>query len=721
MLYKISAGVLLILGVFMATRVPFGFTEKDQKTFVYPKSRMDSQVDSYHGIEVKDPYRYLEDPDSEETKEWVRAQNLLTFDYLSQIPEREGIRARLESLWNYERYGLIVKKTNRYFFTKNNGLQNQSILYTFAELGENPEVLLDPNLLSLEGTTSLNFYSPSEDGNLLAYGISKAGSDWVEIKVLDVQSKKELKDHLKWVKFSGATWKADGSGFYYARYEKPADENLYEALNYNQKVYFHKVGTYQEEDVLVYERSDHKDWVFQTTISEDEKYIIISAVAGAAAKNGVFYKDLTSKTSFQELFSKFDAQYHYIGNEGSLFWFKTDLRASKGRIIAVDLNQPQEEFWKEVVSESQDTLLDASLVGNRFILSYLKDAHSQIRIFTLDGALEKEVLLPSFGSADGFSGKRKDSETFYAFTSFTDPSTIYRYDFFTGESKAIFQPAFPLSLENFEIKQVFYKSLDGTEVPMFVVSKKELTLDGNNPMILYGYGGFDVSVTPFFSPAVITWLEMGGVFAVANIRGGGEYGEAWHSGGKLENKQNSFNDFIAAAEWLIAEKITSPSKLSISGGSNGGLLVGACITQRPELFGAAVPSVGVLDMLRYHKFTIGWAWIPEYGSSENVDQFSYLYKYSPLHNIYPEKKYPPTLILTADHDDRVVPAHSFKFAATLQESQKIFSPIFIRIETSAGHGAGKPTSKVINETADKFAFLVKQLEMEITNCCYFKK
>lgn len=712
MLYKISAGILLILGVFMATGFPFGFREEAQKTLAYPKSRMDSQVDTYHGVQVKDPYRYLEDPDSEETKAWVRAQNLLTFDYLSQIPARESIRSRLESLWNYERYGLILKKTNRYFFTKNNGLQNQSILYTFTRIGENPEVLLDPNQLSVEGITSLNFYSPSEDGNLLAYGISKAGSDWVEIKVLDVQTKKELIDHLKWVKFSGATWSPDGTGFYYARYEKPADENLYEALNYNQKVYFHKIGTSQEEDILIYERLDHKDWIFQSTVSEDEKYIVISAVAGAAAKNGVFYKDLTCKASFQELFSKFDAQYHYIGNEGTLFWFKTDLGASKGRVIAVDLNHPQEEFWEEVIPESSDTLLDVSLVGDRFILSYLKDAHSQIKVFTLDGSLEKEVTLPSLGSADGFSGKGTDKETFYAFTSFTDPSTIYRYDFLTGESRAVFQPAFPVPLENFEIKQVFYKSLDGTEVPMFIVSQKELTLDGNNPVILYGYGGFDVSITPFFSPAVVAWLEMGGVFVVANIRGGGEYGEAWHSGGKLASKQNSFDDFIAAAEWLIAEKITSPLKLSISGGSNGGLLVGACITQRPELFGAAVPAVGVLDMLRYHKFTIGWAWVPEYGSSEEADQFSYLHKYSPLHNIYPGKKYPPILILTADHDDRVVPAHSFKFAATLQESQKTFSPIFIRIETSAGHGAGKPTSKLINETADKFAFLVKELKME---------
>ncbi|MES2199787.1 MAG: prolyl oligopeptidase family serine peptidase [Chlamydiota bacterium] len=673
---------------------------------------MDSKVDNYHGVEVKDPYRYLEDLDSEETKEWVQAQNLLTFDYLSQIPEREAIRKRLESLWDYERYGLISKKGSRYFFTKNDGLQNQYVLYTFKQLGETPEVLLDPNLLSSDGTTSLNFYSPSEDGKLLAYGISRAGSDWVEIKVLDVQSKKELSDHVKWVKFSGASWLQDGTGFYYTCYDKPAEDRLYEALNYHQKVYFHKMGTSQEEDLLVHERLDHKDWMFQPLVTEDGKYLVISVVQGAASKNAVFYKDLTSKGPLQELFSAFDARYDYIGNEGTLFWFKTDLNASKGRVIAVDLNHREESAWKEVIPESRDTLLDVSLVGDRFVVSYLKDAHSQIRIFNLDGFLEKSVALPSLGTAEGFSGKRQDREAFYTFTSFTDPSTVYRYDFLTGESSVIFQPNFPASLENFEIKQVFYKSPDGTEIPMFIVSRKGLILNGSNPLTLYGYGGFDVSVTPFFSPAVVAWLEMGGVFAVANIRGGGEYGEAWHNAGKLENKQKVFDDFIAAAEWLIAEKITSPAKLSITGGSNGGLLVGACITQRPELFGAAVPSVAVLDMLRYHKFTIGWAWIPEYGSSEDAFQFSYLYKYSPLHNVFSGRKYPPVLILTADHDDRVVPAHSFKFAATLQESQGTFSPLLIRIETSAGHGAGKPTTKLINETADKFAFLVKQLEMQ---------
>ncbi len=715
LILKVSAGVVLILGAIMAGGFLFSFKGETQKSFTYPKSRVDAQVDNYHGVEVKDPYRYLEDLDSEETKKWVQSQNLLTFDYLSQIPQRETIRKRLESLWNYERYSLVFKKDSRYFFTKNDGLQNQNVLYTFKQIGDAPEVLLDPNQLSIDGTTSLSFYSPSEDGKLLAYGLSKAGSDWVEIKVLDIQTKKELQDHLKWVKFSGASWLPNGTGFYYARYEKPVDEGLYEALNYHQKVYFHKIGTSQEEDLLVYERLDHKDWIFSSDVTEDEKYLVISAVEGAASKNAVFYKSLTSEEIPKALFSKFDAKYTYIGNEGTLFWFKTDLNAPKGRVIAVDLNHPEETSWKEVISESVDTLLDVSLVGDRFLVSYLKDAHSQIQIHHLDGSLEKVIALPSLGTVDGFSGKRKDKETFYTFTSFTDPSTVYRYDFEAEESTIIFQPAFPASLESFEIKQIFYTSLDGTKVPMFLVSQKGLTLNGNNPVILYGYGGFDVSITPFFSPAVIAWLEMGGVFAVANIRGGGEYGEAWHTLGKLENKQNGFDDFIAAANWLIAEKITSPSKLSISGGSNGGLLVGACITQRPELFRAAVPSVGVFDMLRYQKFTIGWAWVPEYGSSDRADQFAYLYKYSPLHNVHKGRAYPSILILTADHDDRVVPSHSFKFAATLQESQEEFSPILIRIETSAGHGAGKPTSKLINEAADKFAFLVKELKMESAN------
>ncbi len=706
MVYKIF--FLSILGVVMNFSA-FG-SSKESKVLVYPKSRQDAQVDVYHGIAVKDPYRYLEDPDKEETKTWVKAQNQLTFDYLSQIPQREKIRKRLESLWNYERYGLVFKKAGRYFFSKNNGLQNQSAVYIFEKLGETPSLLLDPNKLSDNGTVALNFYIPSEDGKLLAYGLSQAGSDWVDIKVLDIETGKELSDHLKWIKFSEVSWLPDSSGFYYSCYEKP-EEGVFESLNVNQKIYFHQIGHPQKEDLLVYERPDHKEWFFSSHVTEDGKFLVISVLKGSASENAIFYKKIDEIKTTYELFSKFDAKVKYVGNEENLFWFQTDKGAHKGRIIEVDLNFPEEGNWKELIPESVDTLQDATLIGEQFVLTYLKDVHSQIHFFNLDGSFQKELILPSLGAVRGFSGKKLDFETFYIFTSFTSPETVYRYDFESKKSEIFFQPTFPLSLKEFEIKQVFYSSLDGTKIPMFIVSRKDLLLDGKNPVLLAGYGGFNISVEPFFSTEVAAWLEMGGVFVLANIRGGGEYGEAWHSAGNLENKQNCFDDFISAAEWLISEKITSPSKLAIYGGSNGGLLVGACMIQRPELFGAVVPAVGVLDMLRYQKFTIGWAWVPEYGSSEKANQFAYLYKYSPLHNIQSGTAYPPTLILTGDHDDRVVPAHSFKFAATMQGAQEGESPILIRIETSAGHGAGKPISKVIDETADKLAFLIKQLQM----------
>jgi len=653
----------------------------------------------------------LEESNSDETKEWVRAQNLLTFGYLNKIPEKEAIRKRLSDLWNYERFGLVSKEGCRYFLCRNDGLQNQDVLYSFENLGEDPKLLLDPNNFSSDGTSSLSFYSPSQDGNLLAYGISKAGSDWVSIKVLDVKTQKELKDHIELVKFSDATWLPDGTGFYYARYDQPKEGHEKEALNYYQKVYLHKLGTPQEEDILVYDRPDHKDWVFGPTVTEDEKYLVIDARKGSASENAVFYKETASDGSWKELFPKFDARYSYIGNDGTTFWFKTDLGAPKGKIVAVDLNHPEEQSWKELVPESENNMQYVQLVGNRFIVGYLKDVHSQIAQFSLEGILEKEIALPSIGMALGFGGLKSDMETFYAFTSFTNPSTVYRYDFLTGESEVVFKPSFPMSLDDFEIKQIFYTSRDGAQVPMSLVSRKGMPLDRNNPVRLSGYGGFNIPVTPAFSPEGAAWLEMGGVLAIANIRGGGEYGEEWHDAGRLQRKQNVFDDFIAAAEWLIEEKVTSPSKLAIIGGSNGGLLVGACVTQRPELFGAAIPMAGVLDMLRYHLFTIGWAWIPEYGSSESIEHFQSLYKYSPLHNLRKGTSYPPTLIFTADHDDRVVPAHSFKFAATMQESQGGASPILIRIETDAGHGAGMPTSKRIDAAADRFAFLVKSLKM----------
>jgi len=711
MFYKMSLALLLMFGVFMFTKGSLSSSGKDQKGIVYPNSRQDSQVDSYHGVEVKDPYRYLEESSSDETKEWVRAQNLITFNYLDQIPQREAIRKRLNDLWNYERFGLVSKEGSRYFLCKNDGLQNQDVLYFFDKVGDVPKLLLDPNNFSSDGTSSLSFYSPSHDGNLLAYGISKAGSDWVTIKLLDVENQRELDEEINWVKFSDATWLPDGTGFYYSRYDQPEEGREKEALNFYQKVYFHKVGTSQNEDALVYDSPDHKDWVFGSIVSEDGKYLIIDARKGSASENAIFYKKIGSNDSWKELFSDFNARYHYIGNDGTTFWFKTDLGAPKGKVVAVDLKNPSEKFWKELIPESDNNIQYVQLVGNRFIVGYLKDVHSQIAQFDLDGTLEKEINLPSIGMALGFSGLQKDMETFYVFTSYTKPSTVYRYDFLTGESDLVFEPAFPMLLDDFEIKQVFYPSKDGVRIPMSLVSRKGMALDGNNPVRLSGYGGFNIPVTPAFSPEGAAWLEMGGVLAIANTRGGAEYGEEWHNAGRLQRKQNVFDDFIAAAEWLIEEKVTSPSKLAIIGGSNGGLLVGACVTQRPDLFGAAIPMAGVLDMLRYHLFTIGWAWVPEYGSSDLLEHFESLYKYSPLHNLQRGTSYPPTLILTADHDDRVVPAHSYKFAAAMQEVQGGDSPILIRIETDAGHGAGMPTSKRIDAAADRFAFLFKSLNM----------
>lgn len=700
---------LAMLGALLMTGNS-GFAEG---TIQYPRFRTDQQVDNYHGVKVLDPYRFLEDPHAPETKAWINAENAITFDYLKKIPFRDAIYNRLESLWDYEKYGIIFKAGKKYFLSKNNGLQNQSVLYTLDRVGGTPRVLLDPNLLSKDGTTALSFYVPSENGKFLAYGLSTSGSDWTEIRVRDVDSRRDFPDQLRWVKFSYAAWTKDAKGFFYCCYNEPFADSKYEAVNYNQKLYYHKLGTYQEEDVLIYESPDHKEWLFSPTVSEDGKYLIITVSQGTDSKNGIFYKDLSTNGPIVELLPNFDAQYQYAGNDGNLFWIKTNKDAVRSKLIAIDINNPDPNEWRELIPEKEDTLVSVGYVQNHFFAGYLQDAHSRIDLYSLDGTFEKTLALPSLGSAFGFYGKRTDTETFYAFTSFTQPSTIYRYDILKDKSEIVYQPSLAIATEDYETKQVFYESKDGTKVPLFLSYKKGLKYNGENPVYLYGYGGFGISLTPAFSPASLAWMEMGGVFAVAILRGGGEYGEAWHEAGKLHNKQNVFDDFIAGAEWLIKSKVTKPAKLAIGGASNGGLLVGACLTQRPELFGAATPSVGVMDMLRFHKFTIGWAWVPEYGSSEDPAQFAYLYKYSPLHNIRPGTAYPPTLVLTADHDDRVVPAHSFKFSATLQQAQGGSAPILIRIETAAGHGAGKPTFKLIDEAADKWAFIAHHLKMEI--------
>ncbi|MEH2419987.1 MAG: prolyl oligopeptidase family serine peptidase [Nostoc sp.] len=693
-----------------------------EKPLTYPSSHKSNQVDNYHGTLVADPYRWLEDPDSEETRTWIEAQNQVTYGYLSEIPTREKIKQRLTKLWDYEKYGIPFKEgeslqdgsTERYFYFKNDGLQNQSVLYTLKTLEDQPKVLLDPNKLSEDGTVALSGLSISEDGKLLAYGLSASGSDWQEWKVRDVETGEDLQDHLKWIKFSGASWTHDHQGFFYSRYDEPNEKTQLEDVNYYQKLYYHHLGKPQSEDVLIYHRPDQKEWGFSGGVTEDGRYLIISIWLGTDSKNLFFYKDLTNPNAeVVELINQFEADYSFINNDDSVFYFRTDLNASRGRVIAIDTTNPAKENWREIIPQSAETLESVGILNNQFVADYLKDAHSQIKIFDLKGAFVREVELPGLGSAGGFDGKRNDTETFYIYTSFTTPGTIYRYDMTTGKSIVFRQPEVDFNSDDYETKQVFYHSKDGTRVPMFITHKKGIKLDGNNPTYLYAYGGFNASMTPGFSVSLLIWMEMGGVYAMPNIRGGGEYGEEWHQAGMKDKKQNVFDDFIGAAEWLIANKYTKTDKLAIAGGSNGGLLVGACMAQRPDLFGAALPAVGVMDMLRFHKFTIGWAWTSEYGSADNPEEFPALYAYSPLQNLKPDTAYPATLITTADHDDRVVPAHSFKFAAALQEVHAGDAPTLIRIETKAGHGAGKPTAKIIEEAADKWAFLVRTLDVEV--------
>jgi len=683
---------------------------QSNKTLVYPSSQTVNQVDDYHGTPVTDPYRWLEDPDSEPTRAWIEAQNRLTFDYLEEIPARKQIKQRLSQLWDYEKYGVPFKQGNRYFYFKNDGLQNQSVLYTLSALDAAPEVLLDPNTLSEDGTVALSGLAMSEDGKRMAYGLSTSGSDWQEWHVREVETRQDLADQLQWIKFSGAAWTHDNQGFFYSRYDEPNKATKLEDTNYFQKLFYHRIGTSQSEDVLIYHRPNEKEWGFDGHVTEDGQYLIISVWRGSDRKNLVFYQDLTAEAApIVELIDQFEADYSFIGNDGPVFWFRTDLDAPRGRVISIDI---KDRTVQEIIPQAAETLDDVSLLHNQFVVAYLKDASTQIQIFDLNGDLVQEVPLPGIGSVSGFNGKRYDSETFYGFTSFTTPTTIYRYDLVKGESTVFRQPQVDFDSEDYQTEQVFYPSKDGTRVPMFITYKKGLELNGQNPTYLYGYGGFNISLTPTFSVSNLVWMELGGIYAVPNLRGGGEYGEAWHQAGTKLNKQNVFDDFIAAAEWLIDHQYTSPAKLAIGGGSNGGLLVGACMTQRPDLFAAALPAVGVMDMLRFQKFTIGWAWVPDYGSSDDPEEFKALYAYSPLHNLKPSTTYPATLITTADHDDRVVPAHSFKFAAALQAAHSGSAPVLIRIETKAGHGAGKPTAKVIDEVGDRWAFLVRVLDMQ---------
>lgn len=679
--------------------------------FSYPPSRMVDHVDDYHGTKVADPYRWLEDDNAAETKAWVEAQNKVTFGYLEKIPARKAIKDRLTKLWNYERYGVPSREGGRYFFSKNDGLQNQSALYTMRTLDDTPRVLLDPNTLSADGTVALTGYEVTHDGRLMAYSISVAGSDWNEFKVRDIETGQDRPDHLKWVKSSGAAWTKDGAGFYYSRYDEPTGTNVLKGVNYFHKVYYHRLGDPQSADTLVYHRPDQKEWGFASGVTDDGQYLALHVWQGTDTRNRFFYQDLTAANgAVVELLNDFDADYTFIDNVGTLFYFRTDLNAPRGRIIAIDIARPERSNWKEIVPQSAERLKSVSLVNDQFILTYLKDARDEVRIFGRDGQALGKIELPGIGTTGGFGGKRGDAETFYAFTGFTTPSTIYRHDLKTGRSTVFRQPQVDFDPAQYETRQVFYRSRDGTQVPMFISHKKGLKLNGKNPTLLYGYGGFDISLTPSFSVSTVVWMEMGGVYAVPNLRGGGEYGREWHEAGTKLKKQNVFDDFIAAAEWLIANRYTRPDRLAISGGSNGGLLVGACMIQRPELFRAALPAVGVMDMLRFNKFTRGWAWTSDYGSPEDPVEFKALHAYSPYHQLKSGVKYPSTMVTTGDHDDRVVPAHSFKFAARLQAAHAGRNPVLIRIETKAGHGAGKPTAKLIEEAADRFAFLVGELE-----------
>ena len=688
--------------------------------FDYPPAKTVDQVDDYHGTKVSDPYRWLEDDvrTNDEVANWVEAQNKVTFGFLESIPEREKIKQRLTQLWDYEKYSSPFKAGGRYYFFKNDGLQNQSVLYVHDTLADEPSVLIDPNAWSKDGTVALGGMAFSDDGKYVCYSVSEAGSDWNTWYTMEIASRTVLPEKLKWSKFSGAAWTRDGKGYFYCRYPEPQEGEAFQSLNLNQKVYYHRAGSDQSDDVLVYERPDEPEWGFGADVSEDGRYLILTAWKGTAEKYRVFYKDLAEPYGLPvPLVDEFENEYSFLGNDGPVFYFRTDLDAPKRRIVSIDTRKANRGNFKEhiveVLPESDDVLDSVSFVGNMFVCSYLHDAKSQVKLYSPKGELVREVAFEGIGTASGFNGKRTDTETFYSFSSFATPPSIYRYDLLSGESELVRRAEVDIDPDRFEVEQVFFKSKDGTQVPMFLAYKKGLKRDSGNPTLLYGYGGFAIPLTPGFSISRLAWMEMGGVFAMANLRGGGEYGEDWHQAGTKLNKQNVFDDFIAAAEWLIENKYTNPDKLAIQGGSNGGLLVGAAITQRPELYAAALPAVGVMDMLRFHKFTAGRFWVDDYGSADSPEEFAALYAYSPLHNLKSGVDYPATLVTTADTDDRVVPGHSFKFIAALQKAHSGDDPVLIRIETRAGHGAGKPTEKIIEEVADQWAFLVDVLGMEV--------
>ncbi len=677
----------------------------------YPVTKKVNVTDDYFGTKVADPYRWLEDDTSKVTAEWVRVENKITNEYLSQIPFREKFREKLTKIWNFPKYSVPYREGKWYFYYKNDGLQNQSVLYVREGIEGTPRILLDPNKFSEDGTIALDDESASKDGKYLAFAISKSGSDWNEIRVLEIATGKQLADTLSWVKFSGMSWQGDG--FYYNRYEKPAPGMELTSQSENQKVYFHKVGTKQKEDLIIYENRKEPKHNFSAQVTEDERFLILYETESTSG-NSLVYKDLQKKNApFRQLASGFEYEYGVVDNIGDKFLVVTNYKAPMKKLVLMDPATPEPKMWKTIIPERDDVLEEVELVGARVVSCYIQKAISKVFIYDLDGKFQYEMSLPGLGTISGISGKKGDPVAFYGYNSFTFPTTVFKYDIITNRSVVYTQPEIGFKSEDYEVKQVHFSSKDNTSVSMFIIHKKGLELNGDNPTMIYGYGGFNISLTPGFSISRTVFLENGGVYAVVNLRGGGEYGEEWHKAGTKERKQNVFNDFIAAAEFLIFEKYTNPNKLGMIGGSNGGLLVGAVMTQRPDLFKVAIPQVGVLDMLRYHKFTIGHAWASDYGTSETKEGFDYLIKYSPLHNLKKGVKYPATLAFTADHDDRVVPAHTFKFMATLQEDQTGDNPVLVRIGSKAGHGAGKPTAKIIDEVTDLWSFVFFNLGMTL--------
>ena len=684
----------------------------------YPMTDKADHVDVYHGIEVTDPYRWLEEDvrESDRVAEWVKAQNQVTFGYLETLPDREAIEERLTQLWDYAKFGTPFKVGGRYYIAKNDGLQNHYVYYVSDTLDSEQHVLLNPNEWSEDGTVALGGLSFSDNGRYVAYGIQEAGSDWRTWRVRDINSGKDLSDELTYLKFTGVAWDPEGEGFFYAKYPAPDPNDQFQSLNKDMKVMYHRLGTTQTDDVVVYYRPDHPEWGYQVEVTDDGRYLVLTLWVGTDPKYRVMVKDLQQEYAMPEdVITTFDHEFSFIDNDGPVFYFRTDAAAPKGRIVAIDLRQPEPAHWQEIIPESPSLLEGANVVNNLLVCSYLKDVTTQVKLYSLKGKFIRDIALPGLGTASGFGGKRAYTETFYSFQSFAVPPSTYRYDMITGESTLLERAKVDFDPEQYITEQVFYRSKDGTPIPMFITHRKGLPLNKSNPTLLYGYGGFNISVAPSFSVSRLAWMEMGGVYAVANIRGGGEYGQAWHEAGKKQNKQNVFDDFIAAAEYLMDRQFTQTNKLAIMGGSNGGLLVGACMTQRPDLFGAAIPAVGVMDMLRFDEFTAGRFWTDDYGSAkDSPEMFKYLKGYSPYHNLKLGTPYPATLVTTADTDDRVVPGHSFKFAARLQACHKGSNPVLIRIETKAGHGSGKPTAMIIEEQADIYAFLKENLGMKAT-------